>query len=360
VSCIAPQLETPLAEPQILQVSATTVPPGDWDAYVEAHADASAYHRASAVRVGADTFGLRVTFLSARDAQGRLTGVLPLVEQSSWLFGRFLASVPFFTYGGVLADGQTAAAALAAHATELARVRRAAHVELRHTAPRELSGYAERLDKVSMVLRLPASEEALSKQLGAKLRSQIRRADREQPQILWGGAELIPDFYDVFAAAMHDLGTPVYPQRFFSVVHAALPGLIHVLVVKVGGVAQAAAILVRHGRRIEVPWAAATPAAKRGAVNMRMYWELLRFSVQAGAEAFDFGRSTVDSGTYRFKAQWGAQPMQLHWHYWLPEGKSIPQLNQANPKYALAASWWRRMPLWCANLLGPHIVRNLP
>jgi len=347
-------------EPLTLQVSAASAAPADWDRYAAAHPDASAYHRAAAVAVGAESFGLRVTFLTARDTQGRLRGILPLIEQSSWLFGRFLASVPFFTYGGVLADDQGAAAVLAARAAELGRARRADHVELRHTAPLQLPGYAERLDKVSMVLRLPASEEALSKQLGAKLRSQIRRAEREQPEVVWGGAELLPDFYRVFAAAMHDLGTPVYPRRFFDVVHAALAGLIDVLVVRVGGVAQAAAILVKHGRRIEVPWAAATPAAKRGAINMRMYWELLRFAIHSGAEAFDFGRSSLDSGTYRFKAQWGAQPLQLHWHYWLPPGKSIPQLNQANPKYALAASWWRRLPLWCANLLGPHIVRNLP
>ena len=93
---------------------------------------------------------------------------------------------------------------------------------------------------------------------------------------------------------------------------------------------------------------------------MRMYWEMLREAVRLEAQAFDFGRSTRDSGTYQFKARWGAMPLQLHWHYWLPEGASIPRLNHSNPKYALAASVWRRMPLWCANVLGPHIIRNLP
>ena len=126
------------------------------------------------------------------------------------------------------------------------------------------------------------------------------------------------------------------------------------------GEVHAAAILVRHGSTIEVPWAVASPEGKRLSLNMRMYWELLRHSIAKGAQAFDFGRSSVDSGTYRFKAQWGAQPRQLHWHYWLPGGAPVPKLNQSNPKYARAAALWRRMPLWCANLLGPYIVRNLP
>jgi serine/alanine adding enzyme len=133
-----------------------------------------------------------------------------------------------------------------------------------------------------------------------------------------------------------------------------------VLVVKMKGEVHAAAILVRHGDTIEVPWAVASPEGKRLSLNMRMYWELLRHSISKGAQAFDFGRSSVDSGTYRFKAQWGAQPRQLHWHYWLPGGAPVPKLNHSNPKYARAAELWRKMPLWCANLLGPHIVRNLP
>ena len=72
------------------------------------------------------------------------------------------------------------------------------------------------------------------------------------------------------------------------------------------------------------------------------------------------GAATVDSGTYRFKSQWGAVPQQLHWHYCLEPGVALPKLNHSNPKYARAAAIWRSMPLWCANLIGPHISRHLP
>ena len=93
---------------------------------------------------------------------------------------------------------------------------------------------------------------------------------------------------------------------------------------------------------------------------MRMYREMLKRSVESGASEFDFGRSTADSGTYRFKSQWGAVPRQLHWHYCLAPGDALPQLNHSNPKYARAAAIWRSMPLWCANLIGPRISRHLP
>ncbi|MBW8078989.1 MAG: GNAT family N-acetyltransferase [Gallionella sp.] len=259
-----------------------------------------------------------------------------------------------------MADDSRVATALADRAAQEAQTRKADHVELRHTATLPDIGLAERLDKVSMILSLPDSEAALSKRLGAKLRSQIRRGERENLELIWGGAELIPDFYSVFAPAMHALGTPVYPRHFFEIVYDALREVADILVIKMAGRPQAVAFLVQHGRTIEVPWAVASPDAKQRSVNMRMYWELLVHSMQKGAVAFDFGRSTVDSGTYRFKAQWGAEPHQLHWHYWLPSGVPVPQLNQSNPKYARAVVAWRMLPLWCANRIGPHLIKHLP
>ena len=343
-----------------MRIEVTATAPRDWDAYVAAHPSASAYHTSAAVSIGVRAFRLPARFIVARDATGAVQGVLPLVEQSSLLFGRFLVSVPFFTYGGILASDLAAGAALIDAAIRLARERRADHLELRHIEASLDSALAVRDDKVSMVLKLPASIEALGKQLGSKLRSQIKRAERESPVVHWGGSELIPRFYGVFASTMHALGTPVYPRKFFEIALDAFGDASRVIAVEVNGNVEAAAIIVRHRDRMEVPWAAATEGAKRSGINMRMYWELLSHSLRAGAPAFDFGRSSVDSGTYKFKAQWGAQPMQLHWLYWLARGDSVPKLNASNPKYALASRMWQRLPLSVANTIGPWIVRNLP
>ena len=333
--------------------------PADWDDYVVRHPQGTAYPLAKAVSIGREAFGLPVHYVQA-SRDGRLVGVLPLVEQQSRLFGHYLVSLPFFTYGGLLSDDDASTAALLAAAKALGDKQGVDHVELRHTQALPQCAWPERLDKVSLVLPLPSDEAQLAKALGSKLRSQIRRAERENPDVEWGGEALLPEFYAVFARAMRDLGTPVYPRSFFVAVCRALGDNAQVLVVRVQGKAQSVALIVRHGASIEVPWAASTPTGKQCALNMRLYWELLRHAVAAGAASFDFGRSSVDSGTYRFKQQWGAQPLQLHWHYGLPTGQPLPQLNQSNPKYALAASLWRRLPLWCANALGPLLIRNLP
>ena len=87
---------------------------------------------------------------------------------------------------------------------------------------------------------------------------------------------------------------------------------------------------------------------------MLLYSAVLEFACREGFKEFDFGRSSVDSGTYRFKQQWGAQPHQLYWYYWLAEGRSIPELNPDNPKFKAAISVWQHLPFPVTNLWAPY------
>ena len=82
-----------------------------WDAYVNAHPDATFFHRAGWRRVIEDAFGHRTYFLLA-ERDGELVGVLPLAEINSRLFGHSLGSLPFCAYGGILADHDAAYRAL--------------------------------------------------------------------------------------------------------------------------------------------------------------------------------------------------------------------------------------------------------
>jgi FemAB-related protein (PEP-CTERM system-associated) len=164
----------------------------------------------------------------------------------------------------------------------------------------------------------------------------------------------------VFARNMRDLGTPVYDMRFFEEVCRTFPDQTRVLVVRSAGQPVAASIVHWLGTTMQVPWASALRESNPLSANVFLYWQMLKLAIERGATTFDFGRSTVDSGTFRFKQQWGAQPQQLHWHYWMRSGGAPPMLNPSNPKYRLAVAGWQRLPLAIANRLGPMLVRNLP
>ena len=122
----------------------------------------------------------------------------------------------------------------------------------------------------------------------------------------------------------------------------------------------AASLTLRDARALRVPWAGADWRFRSLNANMLLYWKVLEFACREKYRAFDFGRSSPDSGTYRFKAQWGARPVPFHWHYWLREGTDLPGLSPANPKYRLAIRMWQRLPVAVAEWIGPHIVRSLP
>ncbi len=331
----------------------------DWDAYVAGAQGAELYHDYRWRTVVETVFRHESFYLAARGADGCVHGVLPLVRLKSRLFGDFLVSLPYFNYAGVLADTAAARAALLEAAGGRARALGAGHVELRHRDAVSLDWPAHE-DKVTMLLDLPGDEEALWKGFKPKLRAQIRRPQKEGATVRSGGLELVPDFYAVFARNMRDLGTPVYPRRFFEQIVAAFPDEANLYVVDLAGRPAAAGFVLRHGSTAEIPWASSLREANPVGVNMLLYWAVLRDAVARRCRRFDFGRSTRDAGTFRFKAQWGAEPQQLRWHYWLPEGAEPPRLTPSNPKFRAAIALWQRLPVPVANRLGPFIVRSLP
>src|SRR5687768_14091617 len=104
----------------------------DWSSFVSASAAADLYHDYRWRAVIEDVFGHSSLYLAARDSSARVRGVLPLVRLRSRLFGDFLVSLPFFNYGGILADSSIAERALGEAAARCGREQGVAHVELRH------------------------------------------------------------------------------------------------------------------------------------------------------------------------------------------------------------------------------------
>lgn len=339
----------------------TRIPPrqiAEWDAYVAEHAEGSPWHLSCWAGLIQTLFGHEPHYLMAVDDAGQTRGVLPIIEMRSRLFGHFLCSVPYFNYGGVLADDRDTRAALIDKACRLTRERGAEHLELRHQTPFG-EDLAQKTHKLSMWLELPESSEALWKGFKSKLRSQIRRPGKEGATARVGGPELLDDFYDVFSRNMRDLGTPVYPKDFFRHVMGTPPEAV-LVVVYLEQQPVAAGMLVGFGDRIEIPWASSLREYNRQSVNMLLYWQALQYACEQGYRIFDFGRSSRDESTHRFKKQWGAEEVPLTWEYWLPEGHALPELNKDNPKYALAIRAWQHLPLAVANRIGPPLVRNLP
>lgn len=330
-----------------------------WDAYVASSATACVYHQAGWKDVIEESFGHPTFYLLSEGADRHINGVLPLVQLKSSLFGNFLLSMPYFNYGGICADDETAHGELLAEAVAIAQRRAAAHIEFRDV--RELEdGLSAKTSKVSMVLDLPQDSDELWRSFPSKLRSQIRRPTKAGMATRIGRAEELDSFYKVFSTNMRDLGTPVYSRTFFRNILRQFPDTTWIATAYSGEQAVASGFLVGGKDRFEIPWASSLREFNRESPNMLLYWTVLKFACEKRYTTFDFGRCTPNEGTYRFKKQWGAEPLQLYWYYWLRNGAGLPQLNPRNSRYALMVKLWQKLPVTLTRLIGPPIVKNLP
>ena len=327
----------------------------EWEQFVNRRGDEAGYHAWDWQRVFENAFGHECVYLMAR-RDGAVAGVLPLVQIKSRLFGNSLTSLPFLNYGGVMADGGDAGDALIERARAEAAERRCKHVELRHVGA-QFPELPCKKHKVSMRLPLGAN---MWDGLDRKVRNQIRKAEKSGLTIERGGVSLVHDFYKVFARNMRDLGTPVYSRRLFEEVMRAFPDRSQLHVVRMNGEPVAAGFTYRTGTMVQLPWASSIREFNPLCPNVLLYWDAIQYAASSGASVFDMGRSTPNEGTFKFKAQWGAQPVPLHWEYQLLAERDMPNVSPANPKFQLAIALWQRLPLALTKTVGPLIVRTIP
>lgn len=360
-----------------------------WDHYANAHPESTHCHLLAWKEVIESVYGHKGYYLLAEEGS-RVVGILPLVHVRAPFWGGVLCSMPFLNYGGILTDTPEAAEALLQEAVSLASRLGVRKIELRQTAP--LSAQNSRLQvpiketghKVRMVLPLSGTPEAFYGAFKSKLKSQIRRPLKEGMTAKVGGAELTEDFYAVLARNMRDLGSPVHSVKLFRKVFQHLdagpsasgqssgesssePGSTkRGASVRIGVVYHpdgpvAAGLVVAFKETVEIPWASSLRTYNRLSPNMLLYWSLIEFALRSECRYFDFGRSTPDEGTYRFKEQWGAAPRPLYWYVIGARKNADRMLSDHDSKMrAWTAALWSRLPLPAANRIGPWIRGAIP
>ena len=327
-----------------------------WDALVASAPDSTFCHLAGWRDVMADVLGHESLYTVACDDTGVWRGILPLVRVRSSLFGHYLVSLPFLNSGGPL-GAPDAVVALIEHAVGLARRINVDLLELRTrrriAAPLRVS---ER--KLTVRLDLPATADALWQAFPAKLRSQIRRPQKEGFEVRFG-ADQLDAFYEVFTRDMRRLGTPALPRAFFERVASTFGERVLFGVVYRGAQPLAAGQGWVWGDEFEMKAAGSLREYSRMAPSMLLYWAFMEQMIARGMRVFDFGRCTPGSGNHRFKQQWGGVDVPLPWLQWSPHNVAATP-SPDRRAYRLAASVWRRLPLAVTNRIGPLLARQLP
>lgn len=308
----------------------------EWNAFARRATQALYSHRWEWGETLARVYGVPIVRLAVRRGEnGGLAGILPLILFAPPAGERRLIALPYTDAAGIAAEDEQAATALLAAALTCLRETRSGHLELRQAgAAVALPAVAEAVTsaahtfKTGLVRALPESTEALWANLGAKVRNQVRKAQREHCVATVGGGELVEEFFSVFSENMRDLGSPVHDPALFRAMAQRMPGTI--VLVRRSGLPVAGAMVFLHGGVLYNPWASSLRRFRPLCPNMLLYWSMLAYGIQCGCHVFDFGRSSPDSPACRFKEQWGGRRRPLTWQvisgpgrHWDPRSESL-------------------------------------
>lgn len=328
---------------------------GDWDAFVDQCPEASFFHKSGWKDVVEEAYGHPLFYLYAEDA-GRIVGVLPLGHVKSLLFGNALISSPYCVYGGAAAESEEARLALEDRAVRMAHEFGVDYLEFRNRICRA-SGRPAKSLYVTFRKALDSDPEKNLLAVPRKQRAMIRKG------IAVGLVSIIDTgvdrFFDAYAESVRNLGTPVFPKRFFVLLKKVFGDACEILTVEHQGRAVASVMNFYFRDEVLPYYGGGIEQARELKANDFMYWEVMRLAVEKGVRVFDFGRSKEGTGSYRFKTHWGFEPEALPYEYELVNASAMPDINPLNPKYRLFVAAWQHLPLPISKLVGPWISRNL-
>ncbi len=340
-----------------MHVSSFNGSASEWDAFVTRQPDWTHFHLAGWRDVMQRAFGHQCPYLVAHDTGGTIAGVLPLVRVKSLLFGHFLVSMPFLNYGGPLGspDAKRAlvdAAAQMAIDDRVGLLQLRARGELPTTLP---AGH----QKITAVVDIPAGGgEAMMKQLSHKMRTKVRKPQKEGVTIRWGRDHLQP-FHRVLAHNMRDLGTPVQSQRFFEIIADVFGDSVWFACGYLDGVAVSGGCGFVWRDEMEITWSSSLRLSSGIRPGYLLHWAFLERAANEGLRLGNFGRSTPGSGTHEYKQQWGTRDEQLWWYYRSRSGAaSTPSPDDG--KFSWGPRLWQKLPVSVATKLGPLLVRSIP
>ncbi len=326
--------------------------------FLDTTSGATPFHSAAWGRAIEQACGHRWHMLGARDAAGRLVGVLPLHHIRSRLFGTALVSSGFAVDGGILVSDQSAIMPLAVAAIELADDLGVANIELRGgECP---TGWA--LDSEShlgFVRALAADSEAELLATPKRHRAEVRKALANPLDVAIGrGAADRDAHFATYATSVRNLGTPVFPKQLFAAVLDQFGDAADILTVRHGGKAVASVLSLYWQGAVMPYWGGGSREARALRANERMYFSLMEHGRQRGMARFDFGRSKAGSGPAAYKRNWGFDAEPLCYARWSRTGV-VRDMNPTSGKYQLMVRAWKRLPLPIANRIGPFIARQL-
>ena len=328
-----------------------------WDKFVYSNYESDYTHLYGWKSVYQESYGLKTQYLGLFD-NDNLIAVLPTVLIKFPFKKKVAYSLPYLNYCGILKTGIHNEDTLLKSVSEYFKKYKVKGIELR-----KLNRSAELKEEgiCTLKLLLPSNEDILWNGFDPKVRNQIRKAQRYNYDIQWG-VDHLDSFYEIYSRNMHNLGTPVHSKKFFAKIIEIFPTQANLLTLYKDQIAVASMFVMKYKKSLSDPWASSLKEYAELNPNMLMYWEVLKYGCLNGFDEFDFGRSTINSGTYKFKKQWGANSIPLSYEFYSFDDNSgeASSFSYRGKKAKIFSNIWKRIPYKISLWLGPKTRKFIP
>jgi serine/alanine adding enzyme len=331
-----------------------------WDEYVMQCPEGTFFHLTGWKNVIEKSLRLTPIYIMALNEADKIRGVLPMFLMRDILTRKYLVSLPFSAHAGICADDMDIRTELLKKANEIAVENRVQYIELRQLAD-EVFQLPTQKDFVTMIVKLEKGEEFLwNHSFNKRRRTAVRKAQKEGLTVDFKKNHLA-EFYNILSINQRNLGTPNYPKLFLRNFLEEFNDSANIIVVKYRDKIIGGTLFVTYKNMLIPFWAASLSQYNNLRPNDMLYWEAMKFACRNGFKYFDFGRSTINSGTFKFKQNWGAETVHLNYQYLFNKCQRIPTVSAtADNKYQLAINIWKKLPMAVVNTLGPKLIRYLP
>jgi FemAB-related protein (PEP-CTERM system-associated) len=332
------------------------------DQYVEAHPEGTFFHLSGWRRAVVKVFGHTPHDLGVWRGDV-LVGILPLFACKRPLQAPVWVSTAYAVYGGPLASDAVSERALVDAAVAAARAGGAAHVDLRtRFALADDTGLVPQNLYATFRKSSPATIEEVQARMPRKARAEVRKAVERHGLVLVEGPEHLDALVRLFAHNKKSLGSPSLPRRWFQALLEEYGErvVVHAVQRPDGELLAASMSFVFHDE-LDYYYLGVTEAGNREySASNYLAAVLQERCVAQGLSVFDFGRSRVDTGPYRFKVNQGFEPTPLPYRFALLKARELPSFNPSNPKTEGLRRTWTKLPDWVTDAASGVLMRWLP
>jgi len=292
----------------------------------------------------------------------KLVGILALTHVRHPIFGNYLTTSPFGSYGGFAYSCFEGRDALLQSANRLAEELRVEYALIRFISDGESSPAPWQQHPIycTYLVDLPEDSKELWDGFNSQYRNHIRKSFKKGLTVKFGHLELLDDTYEGLARSMHELGSPYHNKMYLRRMAELLGDAIEFAVVRdLNGELVGAGVFIFHGKVVTNLHANILRRFRSDYAGDFLYWSVLVRYGERGFSALDMGRSLIGSGNETFKMKWKPRRQLLAYWYNVQRGTAIPELNQKNPKFRIAIWLWKHLPDFIVRPLGPFLIKGL-